>query len=339
MVRLIQLGVKFTILALCLSLIFVRSLIAHEYQIHADWLKPPTGLTHIGNSHGEIDIAANGEVYVSVMGEKGGIQIYSAEGEYLRNLANAPKDIHGFEIISDQAGTEFIYGAEMNGKRIFKLTLSGERVLDIDALATIPKKYHRQSKAKKNGWVPPALRLTAVTVAHNGDIYVVDGYGLDYIHQFTASGQYKTTFAGQAAPWNFKNCHKITIDPRFTPNRLLCSDRANHRLVHLKLNGEVIGNYAQNLKRPSAMDFYQEWVAVAEISGRVTILDKAGNVVKTLGTNMVKTETDKNKTPPELWRKGVFTSPHGISFDRGGNLYVTEYNKWGRVLRFDAVVH
>lgn len=330
---------KLMFAAVCFITLFATKGFAHEYQVHENWLQPPSGLTHIGDSHGEIAVASNGEVYVSVMGKKGGIQIFNADGKYLRNLPDAPNDIHGFEIHQDTTGEEFIYGAEMNGKRIFKLTLSGERLLDIDAMAVIPQKYHREPKAMKNGWVPPPLRLTAVTVVDNGDLYVVDGYGLDYIHQFSAKGDYITTFGGRESPWSFKNCHKISIDPRFTPKRILCNDRANMRLVHVALNGDLIGTYAKNLRRPSATDFHGDLVAVAEISGRVTILDKAGNVVKHIGTNDVKTETDKNKTPPEKWRSGVFTSPHGISFDARGNLYVTEYNKWGRVLRFDSVTH
>ncbi|MDU0353720.1 hypothetical protein RS130_07105 [Paraglaciecola aquimarina] len=333
------LATKVTFTAACWFSLTCSQSFSHDYQVHENWLKPPIGLAHIGDSHGEIAVAKNGEVYVSVMGIKGGIQIFNADGQYLRNVPKAPKDIHGFEIHQDPSGEEFIYGAEMSGKRIFKLTLSGERVLDIDALAAIPKKYHREPVPLKNGWVPPPLRLTAVTVVDNGDMYVVDGYGLDYIHQFSAKGEYITTFGGQGAPWNFKNCHKISIDPRFTPKRILCNDRANMRLVHMKLSGEVIGTYAKDLRRPSAVDFYGDLVAVAEISGRVTLLNKVGRVVKHLGTNEVKTETDKNKTPPEKWREGVFTSPHGISFDANGNLYVTEYNKWGRVLRFDAVTH
>ncbi|MGJ8681291.1 hypothetical protein [Paraglaciecola sp.] len=310
----------------------------HDYQYQQNWLTPPKGLEFIGNSHGGIAVDASGEIYVSVMGEKGGIQVYNAKGDYQRNVSNAPDDIHGFVIKSDDSGQEFIYGAEMNGKRIFKLTLDGKRVLDIDALKVIPNQYHKPQVKNNKGWIPAPIRLTSVDIDTQGNLYVVDGYGLDYIHKFSAKGDYLETFGGQNSPWNFRNCHKIYIDPRYQPNRLLCNDRANHRLVHLKLNGELIGTYAKDLKRPSAADFYHDYVAIAEISGRVTILDKAGKVLKHIGTNEDKTETDKNKTPPEKWRNGVFTSPHGISFDASGNLYITEYNKWGRVLRFDAVL-
>ncbi|WP_185976812.1 hypothetical protein [Catenovulum sediminis] len=333
---------------ICISLCFISALLnfcqAHEDISHAkhyqfnssdNWSLLADGSRKIGNSHGGIDVAANGDVYVSVIGPKGGIQVYNPQGEFLRNVPNAPNDIHGFIIQSDKSGEEFIYGAEMSGHKIFKMRLNGERILNIDALIQIPKKYHKKAVANARGWTPPPIRLTATAVNNAGDLFVVDGYGLDYIHQFSANGKYLKTFGGRQAPWQFNNCHKIYIDPRYQPNRIICADRANHRLVHLKLTGEFIAEYAANLRRLSAIDFYHDFAAVAEISGRVTILDKQGKVVRHIGTNDNRAETDKNKTPPEKWRAGVFTAPHGISFDQNGNLYITEYNKWGRILRFE----
>jgi hypothetical protein len=35
------------------------------------------------------------------------------------------------------------------------------------------------------------------------------------------------------------------------------------------------------------------------------------------------------------WREGVVTSPHGITFDGQGNILETEWNVFGRVLRWD----
>lgn len=332
--------IKIQTVILLAFLVFNPALKAHDEIYHqasqADaWLLLADGRSQVGNSHGGIDVAKNGDVYVSVIGPNGGIQIYNQQGEYLNNVPNAPKDIHGFVIQADASGEEFIYGAEMSGHKIFKMRLSGERVLNIDALSQIPKKYQKPQVKNAKGWMPRPLRLTATAVNQQGELFVVDGYGLDYIHKFSAEGQYITTFGGREAPWKFNNCHKIYIDPRYQDNRILCADRANHRLVHLTLEGDLIGDYATNLRRPSAIDFFNGYAAVAEISGRVTILDKQGVVIQHLGTNNNRSETDKNKTPPEKWRHGIFTSPHGISFDSKGNLYISEYNKWGRILRFD----
>jgi len=43
-----------------------------------------------------------------------------------------------------------------------------------------------------------------------------------------------------------------------------------------------------------------------------------------------------NKSTPDQWKAGIVTSPHGIAFDGAGNIIMTEYNKVGRVLRWDA---
>ncbi|WP_448245464.1 hypothetical protein [Thalassotalea agariperforans] len=308
-----------------------------NYQVSPHWHDLANGQQKIGKSHGEIDVAKDGKFYVSTMSDKntkGTIRIYSASGEYLSDVPNAPDDFHGFVIHQDQSKQEFIYGAQLNKMRLIKMSLDGEIVMNIDAVKTVPTQYHASGRDKKNRIKSP-LKLTAIAVDANDNMYVVDGYSLDYIHKFDASGNYLKTFGGQDAPYQFRNCHKIHIDPRFTPNRLMCTDRINGRLVHMNLNGELIGDYATNLRRPSAVDFYGELAAVAEISGRVSLINKQGVTVKTLGTNDIKEEINTNVTKPEKWREGVFTAPHGITFDHQGNLFITEWNVWGRIVRYD----
>lgn len=74
---------------------------------------------------------------------------------------------------------------------------------------------------------------------------------------------------------------------------------------------------------------------MGEIEGRVSFLDKAGKTVLTLGHNTVTEQTATNQVKPADWRTGILTAPHGLDFDREGNLYVTEYNLFGRVLRYN----
>jgi hypothetical protein len=51
----------------------------------------------------------------------------------------------------------------------------------------------------------------------------------------------------------------------------------------------------------------------------------------------VKEQTATNKVPPAEWKTGILTAPHGIDFDRSGDLFVTEFNMYGRALRYDLV--
>lgn len=306
-----------------------------NYVVSTKWQHLADGSETVGKSHGEMAVAKNGNLYVSIMGSgdiSGGIRIYSPSGAYLGDVPNSPDDFHGFVIHQDASGEEFIYGTSLKYKRIVKMTLSGQVIFSLDAVSAIPAKYQRIEANKPK---LPSIKLTAIDVDKKGNLYVVDGYSLDYIHKFSSNGEYISSFGGQNAPYHFKNCHKIHIDPRFSPNRLMCTDRANGRLVHMALDGALIGTYVENLRRPSSVAFFGELAAIAEISGRVSIVTKNGQTIKTLGTNDVQSEINTNITTPDQWKVGVFTAPHGITFDRQGNLFITEWNKTGRILRFD----
>ena len=302
-----------------------------DYKAVDEWLKPADGQATIGPAHGDIAVSQNGDVYVSILsGPHGGIQVFDSSGNYLRNVPDAPNDFHGF-VIHKEAEGEFIYGARLSGQTVLKMQLDGKIVLQIEG-SSIPDGFVRQQKGQ------PVLRLTSVDVAPDGRIFVVDGYSSDYIHIFNPDGSYAGSFGGKAAPFGFKTCHKIAIDTRYEPARIICCDRENRRVVQLSLNGEVL-NVIPDMMRPAAVAVHGEWAAVAEIEGRVSLVDKDGKTVRTLGHNMVKEQTATNKVKPEDWRTGILTAPHGIDFDSKGHLFVTEYNLYGRVLRYDRSSH
>src|SRR6266481_5148274 len=93
--------------------------VAPDYKVVADWLKLPEGRTEIGSMHGDVAVSSADEVYISVqgsvrqnialLGPAPGLQVYAPDGKFLRNVPNAPSDLHGFIIHKEPAG-EFIYG-------------------------------------------------------------------------------------------------------------------------------------------------------------------------------------------------------------------------------------
>ena len=90
----------------------------------------------------------------------------------------------------------------------------------------------------------------------------------------------------------------------------------------------------QDLRRPSSVSFHGDLMCVAEIAGRVSVFDKAGKLVASLGVNDAAGETNTPNMKPDQWRSGTVTSPHGITFDKSGNILETEWNSYGRVLRW-----
>ena len=179
------------------------------------------------------------------------------------------------------------------------------------------------------------MRLTGLAAAPNGDLYVTDGYASDYIHRFDRTGRYLASFGGKNAPFGFRTLHKLAVDTRFQPARLIACDRENGRIVHVSLDGQLLGVVVADLRRPAAIAIQGEYAAIGELNGaRITLLDKAGHVAAVLGENTVADEINTNRTEPSKWRPGIVTAPHGLAFDAQGHLFVSEFNLAGRVHRF-----
>jgi hypothetical protein len=278
--------------------------------------------------HGDIAVSKSGDVYVSVETQGMGVQVFSPDGRYQRSLANAPADLHGF-VIRDAGDGEHIYGVSLRGQKFVKLTLEGEVVLEISR-DSIPREY----------WTPNrfstelGVLLSGMDVAPNGDLYVTDGYSSDYVHRFDPRGRYLGTFGGKAAPYGFNILHKIAMDTRFDPARIVATDRLNNRVVHLSLDGAFLGVVNGDLSLPAAVTIDGDNAIVGELNGRVTILDKAGQVVERVGTNTAE-GIGGNRMPPEQWRTGYVVAPHGVATNAEGDLFVAEFSTFGRVHKFD----
>jgi hypothetical protein len=340
---------------LCLALLATSAFAAGadlQYQEDPSWLKLPEGRTEIGSMHGDIGVSSAGEVYFSVegtvkqrfaiLGPNPGIQVYSLDGKYLRNVPDAPFDLHGF-VIRKEADGEFLYGVRLAGgfteadqtragldkQVIVKMTLDGRTVLGIPASA-IPDQFKSKSRDGK-----PYVRLSGIAVAPNGDIYVTDGYASDYLHRFDSKGKYISSFGGKQPPYSFNQLHKIAMDTRFEPARLIGTDRQNGRLVHFALDGTLIGVIATDFKRPSSLALRGEQLAVGELAGgRIDILDKQGKTLVQLGINTVAENIGVNTVPPERWQPNQVTTPHGLAFTPTGDLFAAEFNLFGRVHLF-----
>jgi hypothetical protein len=301
---------------------------AADYKAVLDWLQLPHGRDQLGNMHGDVAVSSTGDVYVSVQDTQAGLQVYAPDGRFLRNVPDAPADLHGF-VIRRQPDGEFIFGPTLRGQTIVKMTLDGKVVLAIPASA-IPAEFKvRNARSGQLG-----VLMTGMDVAPNGDLYVTDGYASDYIHRFDKTGKYLTSFGGKKEPYNFNTLHKLAIDTRFQPARIIACDRTNNRVVHLSLSGDLIGVVVKDLLLPAAVTISGDYAIVGELKGQVTILDKAGQTVTRLGTNS-EPGVGGNQLKPDQWRPGIVVSPHGVATNDRGDLFVSEFNIFGRIHRFD----
>lgn len=293
-----------------------------SFEAVPQWGELPDG-KNIGPTHGGVVIdPKTGYIYVSTDAPHG-ILVYQPDGKALPAIAPECQGFHAMAV-REENGATVIYGAQLGGPnplRVCKIDTTGKIILEISQAT---------AGEVEGGW----KGLTAVAVAPDGSIFCSMGYGSQLIHKFDAAGKHLKTFGGRGKDDGLTNCsHGMAIDTRFGEPRLLVCDRENRRLVHFDLEGKWIGVYATNLRRPCAVSILGDVCAVAELEARVTILDKNGAPISFLGDNPNKAQWAKFPIPKDQMQLGIFTAPHGLSFDKDGNLYVQDWNQSGRVTK------
>jgi hypothetical protein len=299
------------------------------YESVPNWCEMPEGRKTLGPTHGGIVEDKAGNIYFTMDGGPTAIFVYRPDGKLVRGIGDEKlTGIHGL-CINDEGGEQFLYAAHLKGRQALKLKLDGTVVWAIPF-----EKFNESGKYQKKDQFSP----TAIAVGPDGSVFVADGYGQNWVHRFDKDQKYLGSFGGKGEkPGQFQTCHGLAIDKRGGKPLLLVADRANRRLQHFDLDGKFVAVVAENLRLPCAMSFHNGQVAVAELEGRVTILDKDNKEVAHLGDNPNVKQRANYNVPPSEWTPGIFTAPHGVSFDHAGNVYVMDWNSSGRVSKFKPV--
>ncbi len=299
---------------------------ALKYTSVANWCQMPEGQKTIGTTHGGVVVDKAGNIYFGMDGGKHGVLVYAPDGKLLRGFGEKFLGIHGL-CINEENGEEFIYAAHLKGGQVVKFKLDGTVVWTIG----LPKESGKYAN-------PGQYKPTGVCVGPNGDVYIVDGYGQNWCHQYDKDQKYIRSFGGKGkGDGQFETCHGIGLDKRGEKPLLLICDRANRRLQHFDLDGKFVAVITTGLRLPCSVSFHGDLVAIAELEGRVAIIDKTNKVVSVLGDNPNTKQRANFGVPPADWKDGIFNAPHGISFDKDQNLYVMDWNSSGRVSRMNLV--
>lgn len=290
------------------------------------WGLRPDGKSAIGSTHGSVVLDKIGNIYTSA---KAGVFVFSPDGKVIHSyLGDKYSNIHDMEI-REENGKEYIYGARNANAEGIKFDIaSGEIVLQV----TVPEEAGL-GKIKFNP--------TAITVDADGNIYLSNGYASNHIFKYDASGKYLMHFGEKGnGTQQFNTAHGMTLDTRYTPNRLLICDR-NHkpkgRLVHYTLDGEYIDEVITGLGMPTAVAIQGDYVSIPDLSGRVVILDKSNTIMAVLGFNPDPKKGGSFNVPQEEWIEGIFSGTHGSNWDADGNLYVQDWNVSGRIMKLVRV--
>jgi hypothetical protein len=310
----------------------------HTYKVIDNWAKLPAG-KRFGNTHGVCE-TGDGRIFIHNASPTGdSMCVFDPDGKFITSWGKAyAPGAHGLQLRKEADG-EFLYLATTGQHFVAKTDLDGKELFRIGC----PKDA---KNAKGETCYPDPNRYVPTNIAFHptdGSFYVSDGYGLGYVHRYSAKGEYLSTFGGTGTTDGLFKCpHGITVDSRDAANpRILVADRENYRLQYFDLDGKHLSTQlltkpgdGTDPQRPCHFDFFKNGeMLIPDLRGRLTILDKDNNLVTHLGENPVEPFRANNGVPDDARKPGQFCSPHQAIFDHAGNIYCVEWLFDGRVTK------
>ena len=294
------------------------------YRVVPDWGTLPAG-TSFGGTHGGITQDKAGDIYISTQSATG-VLVYDPDGTLLKTIATQYPEVHSM-VYEQENGQEYLYttvqkGTPQENWLFVKMRTDGTVVQKI---AAPPEAGFKAA----NEW-----RLTAAVPTPDGGIFIANGYGDSRIFHFDKRGQYKGAYSGKGSAGGLLNCsHGLAIDMRYDQPFVLVCDRENRRLCHFDFDGKFVRTVAQHLRRPCQVSFHGDYAVVSELEGRVTILDKDNVPVAFLGDNPRRAQWANYDMEPGAIGDAFFSAAHGCFIDKDGDIYVSDWNRTGRVTK------
>jgi len=316
---------------------------SHRYRVIKDWVAPGQGRHHpILNCH-EMVQTRDGRLFMVGDHWDNQMLVFNPDGKILESWGSGWPGGHGLTL-GVENGEEFLLvtdsglwksgsGGYRQTGRVAKIDLSGREIFSISHPMTV-------------GAYEPEMFFnpTETAVAPNGDIYVIDGYGSNFILRYDHRGKFISRFGGKDGvpeAERLNNAHGIAVDLRAGVDKatLIATSRADHCFRRFTLEGKHVENIPVNgckVCRPvivgnelyAGVCWSTDPVASklpGNPSGFVVVLNQEGKVISAPGGSVPEFELDGSMKP--LSRKEpVFDHGHDVCVLENGDLIVCQWN-------------
>lgn len=298
------------------------------YRLEREWGNLNPTNTPVNNCH-EMVRDARGRLFLLTDQPTNNVIIYDKSGKLLDSWTLGYKGAHGLSI-HDEGGDEFLYITDPGTGQVTKTTLGGKVIMNLPLPGAIGA-YEEHA----------AYRPTETAIGPNGDIYVADGYGSQFILQYDRTGQFIRKFGGDSflSKEKFKQAHGVTLDARDPDNpTLMCAARIKNTFKRFSLAGEFIEDIylpgafvsravidGDNLYSGVCFGMTRDNFNMQMNLGFVTILDRDNKVISNPGGTKPKYKRN-GQLEMMLQKQPIFKHCHDVCVDEDKNLYVCQWN-------------
>src|SRR5687767_3765241 len=200
-----------------------------QYRLDTSWSKADVSRNPVNDCH-EMVQDSKGRIILLTNETKNNVLIYDKKGKLLTSWGTEYPGAHGLTLFNEN-GTDVLFICDNNRHQVIKTTIDGKVLMTLD----YPRETGQYTKADE--YVP-----TETAIAPNGDIYVADGYGKDFIIQYNHKGEYVRHFGGKGnKDENLKNAHGVCVDLRNKENpSLIITSREQNAFKRYSLDGEYL---------------------------------------------------------------------------------------------------
>ena len=291
-----------------------------RYRVVPNW-HGLTSLTPVKNCHGIVE-DKDGNLYILTDHVKNNVIICDAKGKLQNRWTLDFPGAHGLSIVTEGEGKdarEVLYITDIRIGKVVKTTLDGE-VLERWGWPEDSGKYTSEKQYR------PSWTLHKP----DGEFFILDGYGKDYIQHFDKDGKQKAMFGGQEGGITHWGPHGGIYDD----HGLLIAMSDQQYLMKLNDKGveqfkvQLPGGNPRQIQRVGDHYFVahlaDNWPKNRDSRGFVSVLDKDFKVVANLGGTAPQYD-DEGKLQTMTSVGETFMHPHDLCVASDGSLYVAQF--------------
>ncbi len=293
-----------------------------RYRLDKAWVKAEPASLPVNDCH-EMVQDARGRIVLLTNETRNNLIFFDKSGKALTTWGSEFPGAHGLSL-AGEGRDQFLFITDTDRNQFFKTTLDGRLLQTWDFPAETA--FYKEKKQ----FVP-----TETAILPNGEFYVADGYGSQYIIHYGSDGRIKNTFGGRGEGEQFlDNAHGICVDNRSGSPTLLVTDRTRCCFKRYSLAGE----YLETISLPGAcvcrpvIKGDHLYAAVlrspnlgVDNSGFVIILNKE-NKVESVVCGAEAAYDEQGNLKPFYQTVQLFQHPHDVLVDDEENLYVCQWN-------------